>query len=231
MPLGYYFLGVKMRYKILLTVIFSTFSFISFAQDDSFIIIDADSRVELPAKEITFSMIIEQVDTNAQYAFNSLKQLEKMFLPLLKEFNIPDSCISYSLSQFRREPGYNNQAARYRATETVIIRLYDFKQYEPFQLALLSIGIYNFNGTFSTTEINEAREIGFNKAIEKAEKEANLICKKIGRQLGKVLEVVSNNRDIVNTSLQAGIVGDKKLSDIPQTVILNTSLRVKFEIK
>jgi len=221
-----------MRFKILLTVFTIIFSIISWAQNDSFIIIDADSRVELPAKEITFSIVIEQVDTNAQNAFDALKQLERKFLPLLKEFHIPDSSISYSLSQFRRDGGYNNQDVKYRATETVIIRLYDFKQYEPFQLALLSIGIYNFNGTFSTTEISKAREIGFNKAIEKAEKEANIICTKLGRKLGKVLEVESKNKDyVVTTSLQAGIVEDRKLVDIPQTVILNTNLRVKYELK
>ena len=124
----------------------------------------------------------------------------------------------------------------YSNGETVIIKLYDFKQYEPFQLDLLSIGIYNFNGTFSTTEISKAREIGFNKAIEKAEKEANIICKKLGRKLGKVLEVESNNRDYVATSsiqaLQSGVVvQDRNLVDIPQYVTLNTNLKIKFELK
>jgi uncharacterized protein YggE len=225
-----------MKTKIIIVGLVIISSIISWAQNDSFIIVYADSRVEIPAVEITFAIHIEQVDANPQNAFDSLKQLEKKFLPLLKKFNIPDSSVTYSLSQMRRDRGYNNQADKYTAGETVIIKLYDFKQYEPFQLDLLSIGIYNFNGTFSTTEISKAREIGFNKAIEKAEKEANIICKKLGRKLGKVLEVESNNRDYVATSsiqaLQSGVVvQDRNLVDIPQYVTLNTNLKIKFELK
>ncbi|MCJ7553339.1 MAG: SIMPL domain-containing protein [Ignavibacteriaceae bacterium] len=201
---------------------------------NSFIIIDADSRIEIPAKEITFAIVIEQVDTNAQNAYNGLKQLEEKFIPLLKEFNIPDSNISYSLSKFRREGGFNNRPVQFKANENIVIKLYDFKQYEPFQLALLSIGIYSFNGTFSTTEIKEAREIGFRIALEKAEQEAKLISNQLGRELGKVLEVESKNKDYVVTSPMQGMystVEEMKLIDIPQHVTLYTNVKVKYELK
>ena len=88
----------------------------------------------------------------------------------------------------------------------------------------------------STTEIAEARELGFKKAIEKAEKEAEIISKNLGRKLGKVLEVESNNRDYVAQptvqALTAGTVYQSYgLIEIPQNVTLHTSLKVKFELK
>ena len=223
-----------MKTKIFLFIISFFASINSQTITNSFIIIDADSRIEIPAKEITFAIVIEQIDTNAQNSYDGLKQLEKKFIPLLKEFNIPDSNISYSLSQLRREGGFNNRPVQYKASENIVIKLNDFKQYEPFQLALLSIGIYSFHGTFSTTEITEARERGFQEALEKAEKEAKLICSKIGRELGKVLEVESKNKDYVVTSPMQGMyltVEERKLIDIPQHVTLYTNIKVKYELK
>ena len=223
-----------MKIKILFFILLFFANINSQTITNSFIVIDADSRIEIPAKEITFAIGIEQIDTNAQNAYDGLKKLEKKFIPLLKEFDIPDSNISYSLSQLRREGGFNNQPIRYRANENIIVKFYDFKQYEPFQLALLSIGIYSFQGTFSTTEISQAREKGFKEALEKAEKEAKLICNKIGRELGKVLEVESKNKDYVVTSPMQGMyltAEDRKLIDIPQHVTLYTNVNVKYELK
>ena len=223
-----------MKTKILLFIFSLIATINSQTITNSFIIIDADSRIEIPAKEITFAIVIEQIDTSAQNSYDGLKILEKKFMPLLKEFNIPDSNISYSLSQLRREGGFNNRPVQYKSSENIVIKLDDFKQYEPFQLALLSIGIYSFHGIFSTTEITEAREKGFQEALEKAEKEAKLICKTIGRELGKVLEVESKNKDYVVTSPMQGMyltAEERKLIDIPQHVTLYTNIKVKYELK
>lgn len=223
-----------MKTKILFFVLLFVACINSQTVTKSFIIIDADSRIEIPAREITFAIEIVQIDSNAQNAYDGLKKLEGKFIPLLKEFDIPDSNISYSLSEFRRDGGFNNRPVQYTAHENIVVKFSDFKQYEPFQLALLSIGIYNFHGTFSTTEISDAREKGFKEALDKAEKEAKLICSNIGRELGKVLEVESKNKDYVVTSPMQGMyltVEERKLIDIPQHVTLYTNVKVKYELK
>lgn len=207
-----------------------------FAQntDKDFILVESDSKIEIPAQEITFSIELEMTDTVAQSAYNGMKELEKNFMPLLKKFEIPDSNISYSLTSLSKGGGYNNRRVNYIAKESVVIRLNDFKQYEPFQLALLSIGINQFHGQFSAIQIGKEREIGFKEALEKAKKEAELICKNIDRKLGKVLEVESRNRDYVVTSglTATGIVVQGgKLIDLPQHVNLYTKVKVKYELK
>lgn len=202
--------------------------------NNSFIIIDADSRVEVPANEITFSITIQKVDTNAQNAYKGIKQKEKQFLPLLKKFNIPDTNITYSLIGFNQSAAYRNEPVKYQASENVVIKLHDFKEYEPFQLALISIGIYHFYGTFSTTKIKDARKEGFQKALDNAKSEAKIICDKIDRKLGKVLEVESNNRNYIVTSPMQSVsltAVERKLIDIPQHVTLYTKLKVKYELK
>ena len=202
--------------------------------DKDYILVDADSRIDIPAQEITFNIELERTDTIARNAYDELKELEKKFVPLLKDFEIPDSNISYSLTSLDKGGGYNNRPVIYGAKETVVIRLSDFKKYEPFQLALLSIDINKIHGQFSATKISKAREKGFKEALKKAKKEAMLICKNIDRKLGKVLEVESRNRDYVVTSrLQSSalIAGERKLIDIPQHVTLYTNVRVKYELK
>ena len=202
--------------------------------ENSFIIINAESRVEIPAKLITFSITLEQADTNAQNAYQNIKELEKKFLALMKKFNISDTSISYSLTQFRKSSGYNNRPMKYRAYENIVVKLFDFKQYEPFQLALLSAGIYSFHGNFSTTNISEIRQIGVQKALNEAKEQAKIISNKIGRKLGKVLEVESNNRNYVVSPTSHGqyfTVSRPKLIDIPQHVTLYTRIKVKYELK
>jgi uncharacterized protein YggE len=225
-----------MKTKIIVLLFVTASSIITWAQNESFIVISSDSRVEIPANEIAFSIYLEQTDENAQNAFDALKEQEKKFLPLLKEFEIPDSSIFYSLIQLRKDRAYNNKPNQFVAGETVVIKLYDFKKYEDFQIALLAIDITNFNATLSASEIKTARELGFKKAIESAENEAEIISKNLGRHLGKVLEVESKNRDFVAQptvqALQSGTVYQSHgLIDIPQNVTLNTSLKIKYELK
>jgi len=203
--------------------------------NNSFITVNGNSQIEIPAKEITFRIEIQKTDTNAQNAYYELKQTEKKFIPLLKKFNITDSSITYSLSQLRQEGVYSNRPVQFQASENIMIKLKDFKQYEPFQLALLDIGVYNFHGSFSASNINEAKQKGYDKALDNAEAEANMICKKIGRELGKVLEVESRNRDYTESSpLQATnyqLPIERGLIDIPQKVILSTYVKIKYELK
>ena len=200
---------------------------------DSFIIINAESRVETPAKVITFSITLERADTNALNAYQNLKKLENNFLTLMQRFNIPDTNISYSLTQFNKSGGYNNHPIEYQAYENILVKLFDFKQYEPFQLALLSAEVYSFRGNFSTTDITETRKIGVQKALDEAKEQAQFISNKIGRKLGKVLEVESNRSYVVSSTLQAQYltVSRPKLMDIPQQVTLYTRLKVKYELK
>ena len=204
--------------------------------NSSFIIITAESSISLPARDITFSLQIEQADTNAQNAFHMLKSIENKLVKLLKEFEIPDSNIAYSLSQFRLRGGYRNEKIMYTAGESVVVKLNSISQYEPFQISLLSIGIYSFNSTFSSAEIKEARKIGYVKALEKAKLEANTICNAMGRELGEVLEVESKYQDYVvssNLHLEEAYtyVEELNLIDIPQSVTLKTNLKVKYALK
>lgn len=200
----------------------------------SFIIVDASSRVETPANEIIFSVSLQKTDADAMKAYNGVKQLEKNFIPLLTRFNIPDSVISYSLINVHPAGGYNNVPVKYSAREIVMFKLKDIKQYEPLQMAILAAGIISFNASFSASGVEKAKKKGFEKALDNAEHYARIISDKLGRKLGKVLEVDSGNKNNVLDSPVRALYStgvEKKLTDIPQMVSLTTKLKVKFELK
>jgi uncharacterized protein YggE len=219
---------------VLIIVLFLALNINAQVIGDSFIIIDADSRVEIPANEISYSISLEQVDTSAVKAYQGIKYLEAELLPLLKKFNMPDTNISYSLVSVFRISAFNNQPGKYRASEIIVVKLYDFKQNEPFQFALLSIGISTFHETFSATNLGDARDKGIDQVLDEAKKQAEIISDKLGRKLGKVLEVEStNSNSIMRPSIEGQylIVGDQKLIDIPQHVTLYVKLKVKYELE
>ena len=225
---------IKKVISIIIIVIISAAEINSQVTDKSFIVIDASSSVQVPAKEITISFEIAGEDTNALKAYQDLKSVEKQTLKLFEKFKIADSNIVYSLARFYREGGFNKQPLKYRASENVIVKLFDFKQYEPFQIELLTNGIYAFNGYFSTPDVKEAREEGLNKALENAKEEAEAIAKKLGRELGKVLEVDSKSRsNVISPGLQTMMVAadERKLLDIPQKITFSTNITVKYELK
>lgn len=223
-----------MKAKIFLIFLSLSAAISAQAINKSFIVIDASSRVETPANEIIFSVSLQKTDTDAMKAYDGVKQQEKKFIPLLTKFNIPDSVISYSLIQVHPTGGYNNVPVQYAAQEMVMFKLKDFNHYEPVQMAILNAGIISFNATFSASDVGEAKEKGFEEALENAKHDALIISEKLGRKLGRVLEVDSGNKNyVVDSPMQAlySTGAEKKLTDIPQMVSLTTKLKVKFELK
>jgi uncharacterized protein YggE len=223
-----------MKKKILLIFLLLTAALSAQTINKSFIIIDASSKVETPANEIILSVSLEKTDTDAMKAYDGVKQQEKKFVPLLSRLNIPDSVISYSLIQVHPAGGYNGRPVQYTAREMVMFKLKDFKQYEPLQMAILTAGIISFNATFSASDVEEAMKKGFEEALENAKHDALIISDKLGRKLGRVLEVDSGNKNYLLDSPMRVLYStgaERKLTDIPQMVTLTTKLKVKFELK
>ncbi|MDH3267503.1 MAG: SIMPL domain-containing protein [Ignavibacteria bacterium] len=178
-----------MRYKI------NTYSIITFlffagfisAQDtdQSSILITTSSETQVPAEAIFFSITLSTQNEDPMKAFDEHKKLEKNLLNLIKEFEIADSNISYSLLNIGRTPPYAKDKLGFQTRQVVSIRLSDFNKYEPLQLAFLSNGIYEYNAKFTTEGKEEWVEKGIRKAISKAKEEAELTAKNLGKNLGK----------------------------------------------
>ncbi len=205
---------------------------------ENYILVSAESQMQLPADAITFSINLGEEDTTAELAFKRIKNIENNLVRLLKVFNIPDSNVAYSLKRFGKTAAHGNKPEMYQTGEEVILKLNNPNQYESFQQKLLSNGIYSFHSEFSSTEIKMSKDTCLAKALDNSKEKAELICRKINRKLGKVLMVESDNRyDVINprgsfttSYLQAGSVA-QSLTNIPQHVTLSAMVKVKYELK
>lgn len=210
-------------------------NFYSQSADKNFIVVEVESRLDFPASDVAFTITLEAADTIALSAHQKLKEIESSFMGLIKEFNINDTCVSYSLIYFRKDGGYN-QKIKYLATKTVNVILSNISQYESFQIALLNHGIYSFAARFFKSDVSKLKAESYEKTLIKAKKEANILASKTGRSLGKVLEIESSNREIIippDITVQSIAVRgvDQDLINLPQVLSIATRLKVKFELE
>lgn len=203
----------------------------SILAQESIIHVSTSSVTQVPADAIYFSITISVQDGDPQKAFEDHKILEKNLLKIIKEFEIPDSNISYSLLQIRNQ--MLKDVPKFHTSQIVSMKVQDFNKYEPIQLALLSNGIYNYNAKFTTEGKDEWVEKAVQEALAKAMKEAELTAKNLNKDLGEILKIESSqyypstSEGIMASTIQSP---GESLIDIPHFVQMRVSLRVEFEL-
>ena len=202
--------------------------------DKSTVFINTSSVTQIPADNIFFSIALSVENGDAEKAYNEHKALESSLLKVLREFDIPDSNISYSLLQIGKNPSFSKEQTSYKTRQLVSVLLEDFSKYDSLQLALLSKDIYQYTANFTSTGDDEWIERGTQEALVKATKEAEMTAKSIGMKLGKILEVESSHYSPFaksNVSALTVLPPGDSLIELPRFVQLRVSLRVRFELK
>ena len=202
--------------------------------DKSTVFINTSSVTQIPADNIFFSITLSVENGDAEKAYNEHKALESSLLKVLREFDIPDSNISYSLLQIGKNPSFSKEQTSYKTRQLVSVLLNDFSKYDSLQLALLSKDIYQYTASFTSTCDDEWIERGTQGALAKATKEAEMTAKSIGMKLGKILEVESSHYFPFaknNVSALTVLPPGDSLIELPRFVQLRVSLRVRFELK
>lgn len=222
------------------TIKYAAIAFLFFAvgmfaqdSDQSSILINTSSVTQVPADAIYFMITLSTKNKDPKKTFDDHKTLEKNLLKVFKEFEIADSNISYSLLHIAKFPVSQKNKTAYQTRQTVSVKLYDFDKYEPFQLALLSNGIYTYNAKFTTEGQEEWVEKGIQEAVSKATKEAELTARNLGKRLGEIINVESNH---YYPSTSEGITAltiqqpGESLIDLPRFVQMRVSLRIRFQL-
>jgi len=201
----------------------------------STVFINTSSVIQIPADNIFFSISLSVENEDAEKAYNEHKALETNLLNVLREFDIPDSNISYSLLQIGRNPSFSKEHTSYKTRQLVSFLLNDFNKYDSLQLALLSKGIYQYTANFTSTGSDEWIEKGTQEALAKATKEAEITAKNIGMKLGNIVDVESSHyfpsRSDGMTQALTVVQPGESLIELPRFVQLRVSLRIKFELK
>jgi uncharacterized protein YggE len=219
------------RIVVLLTII--TLSFLSiFAQSNETIYTaEVRSSVQAPADKISFRISIALNNTDPELLLKQHDETEQKLLALLEQLNIPDSTIKFSLLNVRKAKTKKDDF-RIESRQSVIFNITDFSKYFDVQIGLLNIGIQTFQPVFSTTHIEDAKKRGVKKALESAQKEAELYAENLNMRVSRVIEIESRVSDDFPyggaTYLQSGT--SKKLLDIPQQINVQSSVKVKFAL-
>jgi len=189
------------------------------------------ATIKVPADEIIFTINLSASEKDAQKAYEKHQSQEKNLIPLLHKFGVPDSLITYSLMDISKSRNRKNKID-FRTRQNINVKIRDIKQYEPFQIALLSNGINDFRATFSSSQKEKAMEQVPLKGLEQAKKEAQVIADKLGRKLGKILEVATQRyRQSLSRGEALTIVSDVgSLMEIQQFIEYSTNITVTFEL-
>ncbi len=180
-----------MKTKMISNLVFIFFLVANFMwAQESTVHVNTSSVTQVPADAIYFSITLSAQDGDAKKAFEDHKIMEKNLLDIFKEFEFPDSNISYSLLQIRNQP--QKDGTKYQTNQTVSIKIKDFSKYEPLQLVLLSKGIYNYNAKFTTEGNDEWIEKAIKEAISKAKNEAELTAKNLDKKIGEIIKIESS---------------------------------------
>lgn len=212
--------------KLLITFILLN-SLTLFSQE-KYITVEANASVDLPANQIVFTINLGSEDTNPKTAFDKHKEREKNLLSVIKEFGVPDSNINFSLLNIN-PVNFERGENRFITNQIVNILLTDINDYESFQIALLSNGIFNFSGQFSSSELEEGKKEALAEALKKAEAEGKILAENINKKLGEVIEIESGSGNII---YDRSFTMEKRsgLINIPQFVQVNANVKVKFKL-
>lgn len=222
----------KLSVIVLILISLSGFS-LAQNSDQPSILISTYSVTQIPADAIYFSLTLSSKSEDPKKAFDDHKKLEQKLLNLFNEFEIADSNVGYSLLYIGKTPAFTKETPGYMTRQVVSLRLDDFIKYEPIQLALLSIGIYEYNAKFIADESDLWIDKGIKEAIVKAKSEAELTAKNSGKKLGEIISIETSHHypsDAGNAMAISAPRPGETLIDLPHYVEMSVSLRVWFEL-
>ncbi|RAJ94146.1 hypothetical protein LX87_04030 [Larkinella arboricola] len=212
------------------------------------IVVLGDAELELPADQVRVVVNLQYSDpTDAKKAYNAHQAAEKQLVTLLKDYQINEKDIRYTLLQVQKNQNdvYPTGERRQEIVtmQQVIFELNKPERYPALQLALINAGFNRFQATYHSTKEEQSKNLALEKAIEAAREKAVVMAKAAGRTLGTVLSV----RDTEETdpvfqkrfgagysygsALYASARAEGNLLDIPQTIRIPAQVKVTFELK
>lgn len=208
------------------------------------IVVLGDAELELPADQIRIVVTLQYTDpTDARKAYDAHQAAEKRLVKLLKDYQIDEKDIRYTLLQVQKNQNdiYSTGERRQEIVtmQQIIFELSKPERYPTLQLALINGGFNRFQATYRSTKQDASQNLALEKAVEVAREKAVTLAKAAGRTLGAVLSVrdteesdpLLQRRFGVGAAYESARVGYGGLLDIPQTIRVPAQVKVTFELK
>ena len=200
--------------------------------------ISSSAEVQVPADIIQFNINLNAESDSPQKTYNLHKEREKVLVQLLDKYEIKEENINYqpvSISKYRDYSDDPNRKTTYQTRQQVSLTFKDFEIYEKIQVALIENDFDNFQGNFTSTEAESAKDQAIKKAIQQAKEKAQLIAKESGVELGKIRHIEYGHQQIQPYAQEYAALKAESdsgsLSQYDQSVIVRADISIKFYIQ
>jgi len=184
---------------------------------------------------IIFNINLNAEDDTPRSAFRLHKERETVLADLLKKFDIKEENIRFQPIRINKRYTNNGKSQLSQTNQQVSVTFSDFAIYEDIQLTLIENNFDNFNGSFSSSKLNEGKEKALLAAIEEAKDKARLISNASGVSLGDILNIsysdytVAPSRNFARSEMMS-LDASSSIMDFAQTVSITANVSIEFAI-
>lgn len=209
------------------------------------IIVIGSASIEVPADKIIISVNLSFSDrSDGKKAWELHKQSENKLVKLLKEKEIHDSLISFSLLSISSQNDYSYKRDTvtkvYVTNQVVKIMFNELSKFSSFQLDLIAKGYTTFGADFESSKGLEAMKKAIQKAVEQARMKAEIMALASGRKIKKISKIMDTEEtepkiesyyiQELYKNVMAGTVF-RELIEIPQKVVVTKQVKVVFVLQ
>lgn len=233
--------------KVILLLLLPFLTFGQLIYPENRIVVLGEASIDIPADKVVFNIQLKFTDsTDIKVAYAKHKSAESSLVNFLKEANIPNKNISYTLISVGREMVYNgdgrNNHMEFGTRQNISVTLEDIKKYAEFMMKLVSAGFTDVKVSFTSSKENDFQDLLIQKAIEVARKKAEAMAKTANREIKKIVRVSDtdetdsiflHNENMVQTAAYYSVIegAESNIIEIPQTIRKSYSIKVVFALK
>ncbi|MEQ9090698.1 MAG: SIMPL domain-containing protein [Balneola sp.] len=192
----------------------------------------------IPADLIIFSININSEEKTPETAYDTHKNREAVLASLLKEFDIKEENINFEPIRMNKRTNYNNrqEEVTVNTNQQVSVSFSDFEIYEKIQVSLIENGFDSFNGSFSSSELEDGKDKALVSAIQKAKERAAFIAEQSGVKLGEITTINYSEHQVdyppMFMEANRGLFKSDapSMMDFAQTVSVTANISINFEI-
>lgn len=236
--------------KKLFILILLTSSSVSFAQivsPENRIVVLGDAHIDIPADIVNFTVSLQGVDSfSVENAYKKHKAQEERIVKIIKDLNISDKDVTFSLMSIGKERRYVNEKNReqdfYVSNQTVSFKINSIKKYTYTQERLMMGNFLSFYSNFESSELNKRKKEILEKAVVVAQEKANILANSAQRKIKRIVKIAdtedtdpqfNNFHSNVEYKIMSAASDSNNggLMDIPQTIQINARIKVVFELE
>jgi uncharacterized protein YggE len=184
--------------KALLLIVLSPLVIFCQSKDISYLVVKGRAEVQVPVEFLEIGMLITTNGPSLKTANDSNRVLVFKIFDVLRGFGIPDSDFQTTNNSSQDEEGYNRSPERrFSIRYSGILNLRNPSSYDSLFQALISHGNVTVNiNAFRSNRHAYYRMLAYQKAVEAARHEAQLLLKGSHQTVGKIIKLIQDNRDI-----------------------------------